>query len=159
MKKFLAIAASLLCLVTFQARAQNYLLDDVGGRLLDNSGGFLLAQGTTDTVITVPVGGGIHSVIQVATWAQGPDAVTVTLYADVLPDKNVKLIAHAVEGTKTIQTVWLYLNGVIVATCPGATCNYVLPNASMHAGQNKILTAYQPVGAPARGTAFDLSKP
>jgi hypothetical protein len=131
-----------------------YLLDNVGGKLLDDRGGFLLIQDTPDpNTIVLPPGGQYHSVMQLATWGPknaGAKKAFISLYYDVKPDLvNIQLMGTASEEGKEIKFVWLYLNNVVVATCPGYHCDYLMPIANMAAGINEILVAYQPDVGPA----------
>jgi hypothetical protein len=144
--------ALIALVLTTQASLAQFLIDDKGERLLDDKGGFLLTQETS------PSGGAVHSVMQIATWEGG--ARVISLFADVMPDRaGVKLLAHASEGDKAVKFVWLYLNSVVVATCPGNSCDFVQPTSLMRAGVNEILVAYQPETGPALGTSFKISRP
>src|SRR4051812_3411521 len=79
--------------------AQSYLLDMQGAKLLDDKGGFLL---TTD----VP-GGKIHTVLQLATWGEHPNQITISLSLDVQPDKlNILIMGFAQQDGKTISNTW-----------------------------------------------------
>jgi hypothetical protein len=147
--KYLIVA---LTLISSTALGQDYLLDRAGGeRLTTPDGQFLLAQ--------EPAGGKVHSVMQLSTWG-GPGGTFISLNADVQEDlRAIKLLAHVVDGDKAIRFVWLYLNDQVVATCPGRSCDYLMPVDKMHDGVNEILTAYQPDTGAARGTSFKISKP
>lgn len=142
------------------ALSQNYLTTDDGEKFFDGQGGFILAETGDAASVVMPVGDKIHSVIQLATWGEPPNRVTISLYLDIAADKqsvHIKGFAH--QDGKTISVSWVYLNNAVVATCPSDVCDYTLPVANMRVGQNDVLFAYRTSDNISYGTTTKISKP